>query len=119
VRALHKQLKLAERAKTLAEDELKDANLSIAQLKDELQTTSRSYEGQLSMMSEHLAGMNEKLTSQKDEIDELKAQHAQQHKGGVLSKVKGFFVVGENGIQVNLLVSATTSELEIHVDPTL
>ena len=41
---------------------------------DELQTTTKSYEGQLSMMSEHLAGMNEKLTSQKDEIDELKYQ---------------------------------------------
>ena len=26
------------------------------------------------MMSDHLAGMNEKLTQQKDEIDELKSQ---------------------------------------------
>lgn len=26
------------------------------------------------MMSEHLAGLNEKLTQQKDEIDELRAQ---------------------------------------------
>ena len=26
------------------------------------------------MMSDHLAGMNEKLTQQKDEIDDLKAQ---------------------------------------------
>ena len=43
-------------------------------LQDELQTTTRSYEGQLSMMSEHLAGMNEKLTTQKDEIDILKYQ---------------------------------------------
>ena len=41
---------------------------------DELQTTTRSYEDQLSMMSEHLAGMNEKLTTQKDEIDMLKYQ---------------------------------------------
>ena len=41
---------------------------------DELQTTTKSYEGQLSMMSEHLAGMNEKLTLQKDEIDALKYQ---------------------------------------------
>ena len=28
------------------------------------------------MMSDHLAGMNEKLTQQKDEIDDLKAQLA-------------------------------------------
>ena len=39
-----------------------------------MQTTTKSYEGQLSMMSEHLAGMNEKLAQQKDEIDELKTQ---------------------------------------------
>ena len=43
-------------------------------IEDELQTTTRSYEGQLSMMSEHLAGMNEKLTTQKDEIEVLKYQ---------------------------------------------
>ena len=30
------------------------------------------------MMSEHLAGMNETLTSQKDEIDELKRQLTQK-----------------------------------------
>jgi len=47
--------------------------------KDELQTTARSYEGQLSMMSEHLAAMNERLTQQKDEIDILKYQLEQQH----------------------------------------
>jgi len=46
--------------------------------KDELQTTARSYEGQLSMMSEHLAAMNERLTQQKDEIDILKYQLEQQ-----------------------------------------
>ena len=54
-------------------------------LQDELQTTTRSYEGQLSMMSEHLAGMNEKLAQQKDEIDDLRAQQAQNK--SVLGKV--------------------------------
>ncbi|BFZ12333.1 hypothetical protein BsWGS_15372 [Bradybaena similaris] len=74
VRALHKQLKIAEKSKGVVQDELKLANQSLAHLKDELQTTTRSYEGQLSMMSEHLAGMNEKLAQQKDEIDELRQQ---------------------------------------------
>ncbi|RUS89646.1 hypothetical protein EGW08_002567 [Elysia chlorotica] len=74
VRALQKQLKIAEKEKDIGQDELKLSNQSLAHLKDELQTTSRSYEGQLSMMSEHLAGMNEKLAEQKDEIDELKQQ---------------------------------------------
>ncbi|XP_070180531.1 protein phosphatase 1 regulatory subunit 21-like isoform X2 [Littorina saxatilis] len=85
VRALHKQLRLAERSKGNAEEELKTASQVLAQLKDELQTTTRSYEGQLSMMSEHLAGMNEKLTQQKDEIDDLRAQQSQSK--SVLSKV--------------------------------
>ncbi|XP_005100961.1 protein phosphatase 1 regulatory subunit 21 [Aplysia californica] len=78
VRALHKQLKIAEKSKEVGQDELKLANQSLAQVKDELQTTTRSYEGQLSMMSEHLAGMNEKLAQQKDEIDELKQQLTQK-----------------------------------------
>jgi hypothetical protein len=43
-------------------------------LQDEYHTTTKNYEGQLSMMSEHLAGLNEKLTQQKDEIDELRVQ---------------------------------------------
>ena len=47
------------------------------------------------MMSEHLAGMNEKLAQQKDQIDDLKAhQHVQPQKSGnVLSKVIFFFEI--------------------------
>lgn len=37
-----------------------------------METTGKSYEEQLSLMSEHLAAMNEKLSQQKDEIDALK-----------------------------------------------
>ncbi|KAK3082538.1 hypothetical protein FSP39_008209 [Pinctada imbricata] len=74
VRALHKQLQISNKVKTRSEDELKDTAQTLAQLKDELQTTTKSYEGQLSMMSDHLAGMNEKLAQQKDEIDDLKTQ---------------------------------------------
>lgn len=43
---------------------------SLAQ--DELATTKRSYEDQLSMMSDHLCSMNETLTKQREEIDTLK-----------------------------------------------
>ncbi|KAL7987237.1 hypothetical protein Chor_006156 [Crotalus horridus] len=39
---------------------------------DELTTTKRSYEDQLSMMSDHLCSMNETLTKQREEIDTLK-----------------------------------------------
>lgn len=41
-------------------------------LKDELATTKRSYEDQLSMMSDHLCIMNETLSKQREEIDTLK-----------------------------------------------
>lgn len=39
---------------------------------DELSTTKRSYEDQLSMMSDHLCSMNETLSKQREEIDTLK-----------------------------------------------
>jgi len=86
-RALHKRLSQAQREMNRNREELTSANQTIAQLKDDLQTTTRSYEGQLSMMSEHLAGMNEKLTVQKDEIDVLKYQ-LQNAKGVKKGKVK-------------------------------
>lgn len=45
-----------------------------AKLQEDLQTTTHNYETQLSIMSEHLANMNDKLTVQWDEIDQLKYQ---------------------------------------------
>ncbi|XP_078000806.1 protein phosphatase 1 regulatory subunit 21-like [Glandiceps talaboti] len=71
-RALQKRLALTEKGKEKMQVELSTSNQSISQLRDELQTTTRSYESQLSMMSDHLCSMNEQLTSQKDEIDALK-----------------------------------------------
>jgi protein phosphatase 1 regulatory subunit 21 len=44
------------------------------ELQEDLQITTQNYETQLSIMSEHLANMNEKLTFQRDEIDQLKYQ---------------------------------------------
>ena len=46
----------------------------VAKLQEDLQTTTQNYETQLSIMSEHLANMNDKLTVQRDEIDQLKYQ---------------------------------------------
>jgi hypothetical protein len=47
------------------------------------------------MMSVHLAGMNEKLTQQKDEIDELKSQisNAKSSSSSSHSKVKFSFKI--------------------------
>lgn len=45
---------------------------SVYLAQDELTTTKRSYEDQLSMMSDHLCSMNETLSKQREEIDTLK-----------------------------------------------
>lgn len=41
-------------------------------VQDELATTKRSYEDQLSTMSDHLCSLNETLSKQREEIDTLK-----------------------------------------------
>ncbi|XP_073528190.1 protein phosphatase 1 regulatory subunit 21 isoform X1 [Phyllobates terribilis] len=71
-RALAKRLALAEKSNQTLTEETKSASLSISRLQDELITTKRSYEDQLSMMSDHLCVMNETLTKQREEIDTLK-----------------------------------------------
>lgn len=45
-----------------------------SKLQEDLQITTRNYEAQLRIMSDHLADMNDKLTVQRDEIDQLKYQ---------------------------------------------
>ncbi|XP_023602689.1 protein phosphatase 1 regulatory subunit 21 isoform X4 [Myotis lucifugus] len=71
-RALSKRLALAEKSKETLAEEMKVASQKISRLQDELTTTKRSYEGQLSMMSDHLCSMNETLSKQREEIDILK-----------------------------------------------
>lgn len=58
--------------------------MSRSLMQDELATTKRSYEDQLSMMSDHLCSMNETLTKQREEIDTLKL-------GSKVLKHRGFF----------------------------
>uniref|UniRef100_A0A8D2DQH5 Protein phosphatase 1 regulatory subunit 21 n=1 Tax=Sciurus vulgaris TaxID=55149 RepID=A0A8D2DQH5_SCIVU len=71
-RALTKRLALAEKSKEALTEEMKLASQNISRLQDELTTTKRSYEDQLSMMSDHLCSMNETLSKQREEIDTLK-----------------------------------------------
>ncbi|MBN3298452.1 PPR21 phosphatase, partial [Amia calva] len=71
-RALAKRLALAEKSRETLTEELKAAAQNISRLQDELTTTKRSYEDQLSMMSDHLCSMNETLSRQREEIDTLK-----------------------------------------------
>nr|XP_023413024.1 protein phosphatase 1 regulatory subunit 21 isoform X3 [Loxodonta africana] len=71
-RALSKRLALAEKSKEALTEEMKLASQNVSRLQDELTTTKRSYEDQLSMMSDHLCSMNETLSKQREEIDTLK-----------------------------------------------
>lgn len=71
---LQKRLQLSLQSKQQVETAFQEAQDALTRLQDELHTTSQNYEAQLSIMSEHLANMNDKLTVQCDEIDQLKYQ---------------------------------------------
>uniref|UniRef100_A0A8C4EPI4 Protein phosphatase 1 regulatory subunit 21 n=1 Tax=Dicentrarchus labrax TaxID=13489 RepID=A0A8C4EPI4_DICLA len=78
-RALAKRLAIAEKSRETLSEEVKLANQNITRLQDELATTKRSYEDQLSMMSDHLCSMNETLSKQREEIDTLKLGSKVKH----------------------------------------
>ncbi|XP_059929326.1 protein phosphatase 1 regulatory subunit 21 [Gadus macrocephalus] len=83
-RALAKRLALAEKSREALSEEVKVANQNVTRLQDDLTTTKRSYEDQLSMMSDHLCSMNETLSKQREEIDTLKLgskANAKKNKG--------------------------------------
>lgn len=83
-RALAKRLALAEKSRETLSEDVKLSNQNITRLQDELTTTKRSYEDQLSMMSDHLCSMNETLSKQREEIDTLKLgskANAKKNKG--------------------------------------
>lgn len=71
---LQNRLELCLQNKLQAETSLQKMQDFVAKLQEDLQTTTQNYETQLSIMSEHLANMNDKLTIQRDEIDQLKYQ---------------------------------------------
>ncbi|XP_031562116.1 protein phosphatase 1 regulatory subunit 21-like [Actinia tenebrosa] len=72
-RSLYKRIRQSEKDRDGLSQKLLTANARVKQIEDELDVTKRNYETQLSMMSEHLCGMNEKLTTQQDEIELLKS----------------------------------------------
>ncbi|KAK7600943.1 hypothetical protein V9T40_008384 [Parthenolecanium corni] len=60
--------------KQLLENKYLESNRISLELREELSTVCQNYEVQLSMMSDHLASVNEKLAQQSEEIDNLKYQ---------------------------------------------
>jgi len=79
--ALQKRLQYWEKCKNKAQEALKSAQNVIKDLKDDAKTTSLNYEDQLSLMSEHLANMNDRLTNQTDEIERLKYELSNKKSG--------------------------------------
>lgn len=78
--SLYKQMILADKTKKKLSNEIVESNKKFESLQDELETTKKSYEEQLQMLTDHLCGMNEKLTAQKDEIDGLKTSSSSSNK---------------------------------------
>uniref|UniRef100_A0A8C4QDA3 Protein phosphatase 1 regulatory subunit 21 n=1 Tax=Eptatretus burgeri TaxID=7764 RepID=A0A8C4QDA3_EPTBU len=71
-RALSKRLALTDKNQQALHKELALSKDCLSQLQDEFTTTRRSYEDQLSTMSDHLCGVNDTLAKQREEIDALK-----------------------------------------------
>ncbi|CAG0916752.1 unnamed protein product [Notodromas monacha] len=71
---LRERLLLCEVERKTLEEKVEEDREHKAQLREELDTTSKNYEDQLSLMSEHLAQLNDRLTRQTDEIEELRAE---------------------------------------------
>lgn len=69
---LHQKLKMSYQKDIKLENENEIAKQMIEDMKEEQKMLKTSYEDQLNLMSEHLANLNETLTIQKDEIDELR-----------------------------------------------
>jgi protein phosphatase 1 regulatory subunit 21 len=78
---LQKRIRYWEKAKIKSQNDLKEAQNQIEAITEEAQTTSLNYENQLSLMSEHLANMNDKLTNQTDEIERLKYELTNKKSG--------------------------------------
>lgn len=72
--ALQVRLELSLEEKTELEDKLDSSMNTIYKLQEELQTTSNSYDQQLSTMSDHLADLNDKYTEQCELIQQLTFQ---------------------------------------------
>lgn len=61
-----------ERDRQTDEQTIETKHNTIRRLEEELHSTSSNYEEQMSVLSEHLASLNDKITKQHDEIQRLK-----------------------------------------------
>ena len=71
-KSLQQRLAASEKRRHRLLRELDASKEKLGQMKEEMGTTAANYEGQLGLMTEHVANMNDKLTSQTDEIESLR-----------------------------------------------
>lgn len=69
-----------ERDKELDRHTLQEKHNTIGRLEEELHSTSHNYEEQMSVLTEHVAGLNEQLASQHDQVQQLKHQLSNRRK---------------------------------------
>ncbi|CAF4798309.1 unnamed protein product [Pieris macdunnoughi] len=69
-----------EREKEADNNTIQDKHNTISRLEEELQSTSHNYEQQMSLLTEHLAALNDQLAAQHDSIEHLKHQLATRKK---------------------------------------
>ncbi len=70
--SLQKRLRSAAKVRTKLQMEFKDSEKRVEDLKDEVASTAATYKSELDLMTEHVANMNDKLSSQTDEIASLR-----------------------------------------------
>ncbi|KAJ0173793.1 hypothetical protein K1T71_010942 [Dendrolimus kikuchii] len=71
---LRQRFEEMERDKQTDEHTLDEKHNTITRLEEELHSTSHNYEEQMSVLTEHVAGLNEQLAKKHDEIQHLKHQ---------------------------------------------
>ncbi|XP_043228789.1 protein phosphatase 1 regulatory subunit 21-like [Amphibalanus amphitrite] len=80
-RHLVRTLTALERSTEQRERQLAEVEAARQTVQQELVTTAASYETQVAAMSDHLAGLNETLTAQRDQIDQLRYQLGLKKRG--------------------------------------
>eukprot|EP01137_Pigoraptor_chileana_P027476 Opistho-2@10125 len=68
-RTLTQRIKGVDVERTRAEKECENLSREVSRLQDALVTTERNYESQMAVMADHIAGLNERLSAQRDRMD--------------------------------------------------
>ncbi|CAG4931143.1 unnamed protein product [Parnassius apollo] len=77
---LRLRFEVMDREKEMDAHTIDEKHNTISRLEEELHSTSHNYEQQMSVLTEHVAGLNEQLAKQHDQIEQLKHQLSTKRK---------------------------------------